>query len=311
MAKELDFEPFPFLEDPHQQTIISSMINVLIDPSSECKIVPLEDGDKLAVEVTTPVDWKLTDLTAVMIHGLCGSHQSSYLVRMTKRLEEKGIRVARVNLRGCGSGRGLAKRMYHAGRSDDIFKAIKQMKLETPESTFLLIGFSLGAALTIKLVGELGSLAKEFLREAIAVSPPLDLYSSVEMIGKPENSVYENYFVRFLRDEVHYRHRKFKDLPRVRLPKNLKMYEFDQIYTAPYYGFRDAHDYYNKCSSSHLVPDIAIPCKILFSEDDPIVSSAILDSMILPPHIEIFKTKKGGAYGVLGESEWRKGRLLA
>lgn len=307
MFKELPFDPFPFLEDPHQQTIISSMMNILIEPLSECKIIPLRDGDKIAVEVTTPENWKKTDITAVMVHGLCGSHQSPYLIRMTKRMESKGMRVARINLRGCGSGRGLAKHMYHAGRSEDLFEAIKHLKSETPESPFILIGFSLGGALTIKLAGELNVLAKEFLQEMIAVSPPLDLYSSVVMIGKPQNSVYENYFIRFLRDEVHYRHRKFRDLPRVRLPPNLKMYEFDQIYTAPHYGFKDAHDYYNKCSSVYLVPDISIPCKILLSKDDPIVSADTLDQMDLPQNIEIFKTTKGGHMGYLGNPNGEKG----
>lgn len=307
MSKELYFDPFPFLDDPHQQTIISSMINSLTEPVSECKIVTLEDGDKITMEVTTPEKWKTSDRTIVMVHGLCGSHQSPYLIRMTKRLEAVGLRVARINLRGCGSGRGLAKRMYHAGRSEDVFEAIKRLKDEIPESPLVLIGFSLGGALTIKMAGELNVLGKEFLQEVIAVSPPLELHSSVVMIGKPENAVYENYFVRFLRDEVHYRHRKFRELPRVRLPRNLKMYEFDQIYTAPYYGFKDARDYYNKCSAANFVSEIALPCKILLSEDDPIVSSTTLDSLDFPENIEVYKTKKGGHMGYLGNPNGDKG----
>jgi uncharacterized protein len=307
MSRELPFDPFPFLEDPHQQTIIGSFLNVLIEPTSECMLIALPDGDKLTAEVTTPPSWQETSPTILMVHGLCGSHQSPYLLRMTKRLEPLSMRVIRLNLRGCGSGRGLAKRMYHAGRSEDLFVAIKNIKEQTPYSPLMLIGFSLGGALTLKLVGELSSLATQFLVQAIAVNPPMDLYACVERIGRPENAFYENYFIRLLRDDVHYRHRKFKDLPRVHLPKNLKMYEFDQIYTAPYYGFRDAHDYYLKCSSAELISDIAIPCKILLSEDDPIIPSTMLDNTILPPQVELFKTKKGGHMGYVGNPNGDKG----
>ena len=307
MSQELPFEPFPFITDPHQQTIISSFINLIFEPSSERVTIPLDDGDKLSLEVTTPRDWKPTDVTVIMVHGLCGSHRSPYLVRMVNRLEPQGIRAVRINLRGCGSGRGLSKHMYHSGRSEDVFEAIKQLKARTPDSPFVLIGFSLGGNIVLKMGGELGSLACSFLSGIIAISPPVDLLSSVNMLGKSDNAIYENYFVRLMCDDVRYRHKKFKDLPRIKLPRKLKIYEFDQLYTAPQYGFRDANDYYNKCSSAPLVEDIRVPCKILLAEDDPIVSAASLDAFQLPPNVDVFKTKKGGHMGYLGNPMEGKG----
>jgi predicted alpha/beta-fold hydrolase len=226
---------------------------------------------------------------------------------MVKRLEPQGIRSIRVNLRGCGSGKGLAKYMYHSGRSEDVFEVVKHVKSETPDSPTVLIGFSLGGNIILKMTGELGELAKQFLVGAIAISPPVDLYSSVVMIGHPENAIYERYFINLMRENVHYRHRKFRDLPRVRLPRKLKIYEFDQIYTAPYYGFRDARDYYDKCSAAQFIPEIAIPCKILLAEDDPIVAACSLDDVLVPKHVDVFKTKKGGHMGYLGNPAEGKG----
>jgi predicted alpha/beta-fold hydrolase len=145
------------------------------------------------------------------------------------------------------------------------------------------------------------------LEKVLAISPPVDLYSSVEMIGRPDNAIYENYFTGLMREDVVYRHKKFKDLPRVRLPKKLKIYEFDQLYTAPHYGFRDARDYYDKCSAVRVVTDISIPCKILLSEDDPIVSAHSLDHLTLPSHIDVFRTKQGGHMGYLANPTVGKG----
>ncbi|MBF8263382.1 MAG: Hydrolase 4 protein [Parachlamydiales bacterium] len=307
MSQELPFDPFPFISDPHRQTILSSLINFFFDPSSEQIVVDLPDSDKLSLEISTPDGWKPTDLTVIMVHGLCGSHRSPYLVRMVKRLKPLGIRTVRLNLRGCGSGKGIAKQMYHSGRSDDIFEAIKVLKAQTPDSPFVLIGFSLGGNIVLKMGGELGAMGKEFLAGLIAISPPVDLYSSVIMLGKPENSIYERYFIRMMRADVHYRHRKFKDLPRIKLPRDMKIRDFDQIYTAPQYGFRNADDYYNKCSAATVISEISVPCKILLAEDDPIISATSLDAFALPKCVDVFKTKQGGHMGYLGNPTDGKG----
>ncbi|MBX7065771.1 MAG: alpha/beta fold hydrolase [Parachlamydiales bacterium] len=307
VAYELPFEPYRFIEDPHKQTIISSMVNFLFDPPSDQKLVKLADGDIISLEITTPRGWKPTDRTIFMVHGLCGSHQSPYMIRIAKQFADMGIRVVRYNMRGCGSGKGLSKHIYHSGRSDDIFECLKVLKKETPESPTTLIGFSLGGNVVLKLVGELGSLGSQFLDQVYAISPPVELYASILMMGAPENGLYERYFYKLLRADVHYRHNKFKDLPRVYLPRDLKMYEFDQVYTAPVCGFANAIDYYHKCSSAHVVSDIDIPCRILLSEDDPIISHHSLDAYHLPSHVELYKTKRGGHMGYLGRYKDKKG----
>jgi uncharacterized protein len=307
MSQELPFDPFPFIEDPHKQTIISSFFNFLFEPPSKQKLIRLPDGDKISLEISTPDTWKPTDPTIFFVHGLCGSHQSPYLVRLTKRLLPLNIRVVRYNMRGCGSGKGLAKQPYHSGRSEDVFECLKVLKKEHPESPILLSGFSLGGNIVLKLVGELHRIASHFLHGVIAVSPPVELVSSMQLLSSEVNGLYERYFYGLLRDDVHYRHKKFRDLPRVRLPRRLKLYEFDQLYTAPICGFSSAYDYYNKCSASHVVEDITIPCKILLAQDDPIIAPDSLAHFKLPPNVSVFTTKKGGHMGYLGRSPSGKG----
>lgn len=283
------------------------MFNFLFEPPSEEKIVKLPDGDKISLQITTPKNWKPTQLTVFMVHGLCGSHKSPYLIRLAKRLEPLGIRSVRYNMRGCGSGKGLAKSIYHSGRSEDVFECLKVIKKEAPESPIILIGFSLGGNVVLKLAGELESFASVFLERVIAVSPPVELYSSILLLGSEENAIYENYFYKILRADVHYLQRTFKDLPRIRLPRKLKIYEFDQLYTAPTCGFSSAIDYYNKCSSAHVIEDIDIPCNILLAEDDPIVSPRSLDLFPLSKKVCVYKTKKGGHMGYLGKYEGKEG----
>ena len=306
-SQELPFDPFPIFSDPHVQAWISTTRWWISKPLSHQDFITLEDGDKLVLESTTPEGWKKTDPTVLCVHGLCGSHESAYLMRLVNRLAPQGIKVVRFNMRGCGSGKGHAKHIYHSGRSDDLFEAVKFLKSHFPDSPITVIGFSLGGNIVLKMVGELGSLGKKFISRVFAISPPVDMKSSALNIENVAQGLYGRYFYRMIREEIKYLHKTFKDLPPMDLPDNLTLYKLDEIYTAPRVGFSDVEDYYDKCSAMHYVEDISIPCKILFAEDDPIVSHRALDQYKLPDNIEIFKTKKGGHMGFLGNPQSSRG----
>ena len=46
--------------------------------------------------------------------------------------------------------------------------------------------------------------------------------------------------------------------------------EFDDRYTAPYFGFDGAEDYYHRASAMRVVDRIRIPALVITSEDDPV-----------------------------------------
>ncbi len=300
MPKLPDFTPLPFLNGCHRQTILSSFINFCRAPFSKTKYIHLPDHDWLAVEVTTPPSWQPTDLTVVMIHGLCGSHKSPYMMRMARKLAAKGVRAVRINMRGCGSGKGMARRIYKAGCSDDVLCALKQLKFETPDSPVTLMGFSLGGNVVLKLTGELATKASEYLEQVIAVSPPADLVSSIHRIENPKNRFYERYFMKLLIEDIQFRHKHFAELPEIHLSKELKVLDFDSIYVAPLFGFSNVFDYYRHNQAINVISNISIPCQILFAEDDPIIDSAMLDNIELPENVSIHKTARGGHLGYLG-----------
>ncbi len=300
MNRELPFDPLPIIAGNHQQTICGAFIQFQVSPRSKRVLIPLTDGDKISIEITTPRRWKPTDLTVLMLHGLCGSHRSSYLIRMTKKLKKKGVRSIRINMRGCGSGRGLARNPYHSGMSDDILEVLKWVKENTPNSPMILIGFSLGGNIVLKLSGELKEKALQYFHKVIAVSPPVDLLSSINLFRNPANQKYERYFLRLLKEDLVYRIKNFPDFPKIEMPDDVHFFEFDQILTAPYWGFKDPFEYYEKCSAKKVVPDIAVSCNILLSKDDPIVSYSSFENLILPSNIQIYMTQKGGHLGYLG-----------
>lgn len=293
-----EFKPLFFFSGCHAQTILGSLTSFHKAPKSTCHFVVLPDNDCLTMEICTPKKWRVTDPTVVLLHGLCGSHKSNYLQRLAKKFYKQGIRSVRLNLRGCGSGRGYSRFLYHCGSGDDVIYALKELKKNSPESKITLIGFSLGGNIALKLAGDLGGAGKDLLAQVIAINPPADLKSSVSLIGQSKNQMYEKYFIRLLREDVYYRHHRF-GLPKVNIPSNMSIFEFDEYYVAPQIGYKSAFEYYENCSAKSVIEKIAVPCQILFAEDDPIIHSDIFQEMKLPSNIEVIKTQKGGHLGFI------------
>lgn len=298
MSSDEEFNPLFFFSGCHSQTILGSLTSFHKAPQSARDYIKLPDGDCLTMEVCSPPSWRDYDPTVVLLHGLCGSHKSNYLQRLVKKFYKKGIRTIRLNLRGCGSGRGLSRFLYHCGSSDDVVIALKEIKKKAPYSPITLVGFSLGGNIVLKLAGELGEAAKDLLTQVISISPPADLKSSVQMIGQPKNHMYEKYFIRLLRSDVHYRHERF-NLPKVNLPLNMTVFEFDEYYMAPQNGYNSALEYYQACSAKTVLNKIVIPCQILFAKDDPIINSDGIVQELLPKNIHLVKTDHGGHLGFL------------
>ena len=50
--------------------------------------------------------------------------------------------------------------------------------------------------------------------------------------------------------------------------------EFDDLITAPHFGYRDAADYYYRASALRVLGSIGVPTLIVTAQDDPVVPYA-------------------------------------
>lgn len=306
MREELHFDPFFLIKSSFSQTVVSAFLK-FSKIASKRKLVTLEDGDQISLEISTPKYWEQKGVIAIIVHGLCGSYKSPGIIRLTKKLVKNNIKAVRLNLRGCGSGKGLAKKTYHSGDFSDVFHSIRVLKEEYPESKIMLIGFSLGGNIVLKLAGEIKDEANKYLEKVIALSPPIDLKLSVDLFEKKENRVYLKYFIKLLREDIEYMKKTFPDFPEVHFPEDMSLRDFNNIFVVPHFGFKDLDDYYQKTSAKYVLSDITTNCKILFSEDDPIVSHTSLQETQIPDNVKVFITKKGGHLGYLGTLKDKRG----
>jgi len=298
-----EFRPLPLLRNPHVQTILGLYLpgGGLRQPTRR-HILRLPDGDALVLHDTTPPGWRDGDRVALLVHGLTGSHASPHVRRLAARLPELGVRAVRLDLRGAGLGLPLARGFYHAGRSEDVRAALHELHRRAPASPIALVGLSLGGALALRTAGEADRFPLPGVDRVLALGPPLDLVRCIALLERPGNRLYELHFASRLVRDARLRQRCFPDLPPLALPRRLGVRLFDDLYTAPRCGFAGVLDYYQRASSQHLVPRIAVPTLIVTARDDPFIAVEPFEELRgqLPEHVVLRILPHGGHLGFLG-----------
>ena len=224
------------------------------------------------------LDWtfskSISSKVAILLHGLEGNAQRTYITAQAKALSESGWDVAAVNYRGCSGEPNLSYQSYNAGKTDDLESVIAIILEKDRYKEVTLVGFSLGGNLLLKYLGERNSYPKE-IRKAVAISTPLDLKGSLEALSQFHNWAYRISFLKKLRKKYKEKLRDFpEEMNSSEYKKISSLLEFDNIYTAPAHGFKDADEYYKKNSSLQFLPNISIPIYILNAKNDSFLSES-------------------------------------
>ena len=248
----------------------------------------------LPLEETAPI--------VLLLHGLEGHSRRGYMCQTYRLLARQGIRSAGMNYRSCSGEMNRQPWSYHAGATEDVALAFDALEAWCPGIPKGLIGFSLGANLTLKYLGERGEGVRPSLRTAAAISPPFDLGQSATEMQKGIKRVYGRMFLNSLRHKMQAKARLVRqvaDLEQILAAQSV--YEFDSVWTAPMHGFRDADDYYAQCSSGSYLAGIRVPTLILRSIDDPMFAPQDIpfDVIQANPYLYAGITQRGGHLGYI------------
>ena len=207
----------------------------------------------------------------LLLHGLEGSSHAHYIGGMADKAWAAGWNVVRLNQRNCGDTEHLTRGLYHSGLTNDPLFVMRELVASEGIDRWAVAGYSLGGNLTLKLAGELGDSFAP-LKAVCAVSPTMDLAVCVKALERRSNLPYEFNFVRRLKARMRRKARLFPaDFSIARLSRIWTVRQFDEAYTAPHHGFRDAADYYQRASAMRVIDRIRVPALILTAEDDPFV----------------------------------------
>lgn len=262
--------------------------------NGEACLIDLPDGDQLLAEISMPSQKPIAAIIAV--HGLTGCMDSDHIKVLTHQSLARGIAVMRVNMRGAGPARPLAKRSYNAKAGADLLPFINAMRQKIGDDMpMIMVAHSIGGAAALNMMLDHPQ-KLDGLDGLVSVAAPIDMVTSNRYMHNPRNRVYVWYLLRGLKQLAH-------NVPEI-APELLAktdqcktITDFDEVLTAPMAGFDSANDYYLAATTHNRLHAAAIPTLLIHGDNDPwIPVDAYLD---LPetPKLDVMVSRGGGHVG--------------
>lgn len=259
-----------WLPGGHLQTIYPVIFRKTSQVTQHRERIELPDGDFLDLE------WAGTgsDRLVIFSHGLEGSSQAKYVQGMAATLLDAGWDVLAWNFRSCSGEDNRLPSFYHSGKTEDLDAVLQHATRTHPAKRIDLVGFSLGGNLLLKYIGERGENIDPILGRAVAFSVPCELACSSAKLAAWQNRIYMQRFMKSLREKVKRKHIVFPNEINVEGIDAMRTFaDFDDRFTAPLHGFRDAADYWQQSSCRQFLPGIRIPTLLVNAANDPILGT--------------------------------------
>jgi uncharacterized protein len=302
--------PFvPIFKNSHLLTIAGNYWRRNLDVDRfpvEEKLYETEPGVQVLVHSQRPDGTSLGQL--ILVHGLEGSSAAGYACSLAQAALESGYAVHRFNMRSCGGTEALCgATLYHSGQTGDVLAVANELRRNSSAPIYP-IGFSLGGNVVLKLAGELGDRAHEIVAGVCAVSTPIDLAACVERLKLRQNFLYADRFLRRLKQRI-----KLKasltpgvfDLSGIDSVRSI--YDFDDTYTAPSFGFGTADNYYATQSAQRFLDGIRVPTLVIQAQDDPLIPFGIYrhPAFSRNPNLRLIAPEHGGHLGFISKGKPR------
>ena len=266
LIQDSNYRSPPWLGGGHLQTIYPALFRRISPITHRTERLELVDGDFIDLEWAENGNSRL----AILSHGLEANTQTEYIQGMAKALVRRGWDVLAWNFRGCSREPNRLLRMYHSGATEDLRAVISHAIRHHPATSIDLIGFSLGGNLTLKYLGERPDELPLQIRRAVVFSVPCDLACSSQRLSILSNRLYMERFLITMRSKIRAKKLRFPEqLDLTGLNRIRTFQQFDDRYTAPIHGFRDAADYWARNSSRQFLHAINRPTLLVNAQNDP------------------------------------------
>lgn len=297
----------------HLQTLAPGILRRVqgVDYQRERIITP--DDDFLDLDWIRRGNRRLLILT----HGLEGDSNRHYIRGAAKLFAQNNWDILAWNCRSCSGEMNRAFRMYHHGDIDDIGTVVNHALKQSGYESIALMGYSMGANITMKYLGVQGENIAHQIRAAAVFSAPCDLESGAEVLDRWDNFVYYQRFMKALVKKIRLKHDQYPgrlDLSKLRQVRRWR--DFDEHFSARICGYRDAADFYQNASAKNFIAGIRIPTLLVNTLNDPILTPACMPVELARshPHFHFEMPEQGGHCGFetreKNEFSWSELRAL-
>ncbi|MFN3565860.1 MAG: YheT family hydrolase [Burkholderiaceae bacterium] len=287
-----------WLPGPHSQTIVAAKLVPRPRVAYRRERWDTPDGDFVDVDFARPEPAAEDAPVLVLFHGLEGCSRSHYALAIMRHFADCGWRGMVPHFRGCSGEPNRLPRAYHSGDSDEIDWILRRVHARWPQARLHAAGVSLGGNALAKWLGEREDDAR-FVAAAASVGSPLDLAAGGAALNRGFNRVYERAFLATLKPKALAKARRFPGVARAEaIARARSLREFDDAFTAPVHGFRDADDYWSRASGKAWLPGVKVPHLVLNARNDPFVPAASLPREDeVSRHVVVEQPEEGGHVG--------------
>lgn len=305
------FRPAWLLRHRHAQTIWPALFRRIRPLPLVTECWPTADGEALDLELLPD---RPGHPGVLVLHGLEGSSRAGYVRGVLAALDGLGWNAAAFSFRSCGPTAVRGRRLYHSGDTSDLPFLVDRLRARWPGVPLGAVGFSMGGNILLKWLGEEGERAP--LEAAVAVSVPFDLGACAAALDGPGlfPAIYRRRFLRTLRRKALALAARFPGLVDDEAVRACRTFAgFDELVTAPLYGFAGAADYWSRSSSAAFLERIRRPVRVIAAEDDPMVPAACLPRQALAanPFLDGRLLARGGHVGFVAAGRRYAAEALA
>jgi predicted alpha/beta-fold hydrolase len=313
------FEPHTLLKNGHAMTIASAFIPRRFDiPPAEARLFQVDPESRLLAHCHWQPSKRKDAPVIVVVHGLEGSSDGNYMRGIAERAFHRGFHVVRMNQRNCGGTEALTPTLYNSGMSADYRAVLEELSNADGFELIFFAGYSMGGNLVTKMAGEFGAAVPKALRGVCAVCPALDLAACADALERRDNFLYQLRFVTSLMSRYARKQKLFPERYKLNgLPPVRTVRQFDDVITAPLFGYRDAQDYYDNVGAKRVAAQIRVPMLMITAQDDPFVpyASFIAAKIDANPAIQFVAPEHGGHCGFISkhpgsERFWAEQRIV-
>ena len=313
------FEAHPLLKNGHAMTVAAAYLpRRFAIPPAEARLFQVDAESQLLGHCHWQAGKRKDAPVLVIVHGLEGSSDSNYERGIAEKAFPRGFHVVRLNQRNCGGTEALTPTLYNSGMSKDYRRVLEELSAGDGFERIFFAGYSMGGNLVTKMAGEFGAAVPSALRGVCVVCPSIDLAACADALERAENYFYQRYFVsgllsRYARKQQLFPERyKLNGLGPIRTVR-----EFDDVITAPHFGYRDAQDYYDHVGAKRVAAQVRVPLLMITAQDDPFVPyvSFLAAKITENPAIRLVAPERGGHCGFISrhagaERFWAEQRIV-
>ncbi|GAA4837344.1 alpha/beta fold hydrolase [Algivirga pacifica] len=290
----------------HMQTILPAKLRKVEGVNYTPQRLELNDGDFL------DLSWSKigSDKLLIITHGLEGGSDRHYCHGLVKIFNEAGWDVLAWNYRSCSGTMNRLPRFYHSGDTGDIDRVVQHVVATYNYHNISLVGISMGGSVTLNYLGNKKHDIPSSIQAGVAISTPIHLSSSCDKLETFGSLIYNKNFMYDLNNKVRIKAKMLPgqiDASLIEKHNIKRLREFDEYYTAPLHGFKDANDYYEKASSLYQLENIKHPTLVINATNDPFLGTPSIPYDLLRNHkyVDLEAPNKGGHVGfcIAGEKE--------